>query len=131
MFLTCTHVEDFAPCTHAQDFVPVALAMATSDRQVPDIGATQQAKLASAVWFSEPCVWKDKGYKKTRLVKLSVYYYAGITPAYAGITPADGAKVTLASWTHRVVHEDIFKYKERLVILLIVSQIPSTYWIYS
>ena len=27
-----------------------------------------------------------------KVVKHSVYYYAGITPAYAGITPPDGAK---------------------------------------
>ena len=32
-----------------------------------------------------------------RLLKLSVYYYAGITPADAGITLTYGAKVTLAS----------------------------------
>ena len=32
-----------------------------------------------------------------KLVKLSVYYYVGITPAHAGITPADGVKVMLAS----------------------------------
>ena len=29
-------------CTHVEDFAPVALVMATSDRQVPDLGARNE-----------------------------------------------------------------------------------------
>ena len=32
-----------------------------------------------------------------KVVKISIYYYAEITPGYAGITPVDGAKVILTS----------------------------------
>ena len=36
-----------------------------------------------------------------KVVKYSVHYYAGITPA-------NGTKVTRASWTHRALHKDFF-----------------------
>ena len=55
-----------------EDFAPVALAMATSDRQVPDLGAHNRPNQSLQFDFPKRAFWKDKGDEKS--VSVSVVW---------------------------------------------------------
>ena len=75
----------FCTCTHVEDFAPVALAiMATSDRQLPNLGAHN--KLNQPLQFD----FLKHEFGKTRVVKRAFLSLSGLGSGHGYIMTAPG-----------------------------------------